>query len=432
MGVTPAAAPDGAGVWITALPVSTTGAALGLKPDDVVTSVNGTRVVQPIDFVHATRKLRAGDPLRMEVKRGDRTLTLQGPAVGAPRETYGQAFVEYGAVPFRGGVLRDIYAAPTRAHTGPVLFLIQGYTCGSIDNTDPNGAYRRLTEHLLQRGIAVYRVEKPGVGDSTGGADCWTSDFETEVAAFEEAYKALLGQRGVSRDRLFIFGHSMGGLQAPLVASRLGSPRGVAVYGTVLRPWREWAYDAVTQQSVLLSGRDPVAAAESLAALRPGLDALYGREMTPEDILKDPKLAPGARSIGYSGGEYMSNRKVDYWRGVNAAPLFAAWRDTDSHVLAMYGAADFVAIHDHDHRRLADVTNYYRPGTGRFVSVPETGHGFQLLGEPERLKEAAWSGAPPPAGPNRFNPQVARELADWIDAVMAAPKADTQKRKRAG
>ena len=82
---------------------------------------------------------------------------LRGTAIARPLEVFTGAHIDYGAVDFGGGQLRDIFVEPDGVAAAPIVFLIQGFSCATIEFP----AYHRLGEELVRRGIGFYRVEKP-------------------------------------------------------------------------------------------------------------------------------------------------------------------------------------------------------------------------------------------------------------------------------
>lgn len=392
---------------------------LGIRAGDVVLAVNGKPVAGAADV--AAAGLRDGTPLRVEVWRARARLSLSGQAVGNPPERYEGAEVTYGAVPFRGGLLRDITVAPAGRPDAPVVFIIQGYDCGSMESPDPDQHYRRLTRGLLARGIATYRVEKPGVGDSRGTPACADIDLETEVAAFRAAYDKLTGTGRVPPSRVFLFGHSMGGIEAPLLVSALPRPPGgVAVFGTALRPWYDYIVGLMQFQGLMYRDEDPVAAARATAASREALRLFLLERKTPAEIVQaDPGHAQGLRdSHGWEGGERLLGRHYAFWQQVANAPLVEAWRDTKAPVLVLHGASDIQAVNGEDHRLIADVVNHYRPGSACFVQFAGTDHGWNLTGDRATIRRQAREGTTPPGRPP-VNPRVAEVLADWVQARLS-------------
>ena len=95
-------------------------------------------------------------------------------------------------------------------------------------------------------GYVTMRVDKPGCGDSEGGP--WPEiDFQAELDGYGQGLKALKAYSFVDPDKVFIFGHSMGGVMGPLLAAET-KVKGVAVYGTVFRTWFEYQVENVRRQ----------------------------------------------------------------------------------------------------------------------------------------------------------------------------------------
>ena len=79
-------------------------------------------------------------------------------------------------------------------------------------------ASRFLAEHLAGRGIAALIYDKRGVGKSTG--DWRQSDFNDLAADAISAIALLKQRKEIDPQKIGIYGHSQGGMIAPLVASR--------------------------------------------------------------------------------------------------------------------------------------------------------------------------------------------------------------------
>ena len=428
-----ALAPAGAGqqgVVVRNVFPSLTAERIGLRPNDVILSIDGRPVSSVPAAVSAIRSVTAGSPLKLTVRRGVNTLSLAGKAVGQPLEAYPGARTQYGAVPFRGGYLRDILIMPERVRDAPVVFLLQGFSCSTIEPVDENAAYRQLAKYLAAAGIGFYRVEKPGVGDSIGNLRCEHIDYATELDAFRSAYRHLVSDLGVSPDRIFMFGHSLGALQAPMLAAEV-APRGVAVYGAVLRNWADYHQNVAAFQGYLALGEDPVVESNRYEGLRDLFRRFYFERQSPRTIATDdPRLTePLHELFGWDGGDQVIGRDYHFSQDLAHLPIYAAWRDTRSNVLAMYGESDLIALFDVDTRLIADMANYYRPGTGTFVEIPGTEHGMTLVGNRQEFRETTMKQGAPPEG--RFNPEIARVLVGWIRQSMARPPVRTIADRRA-
>jgi dienelactone hydrolase len=389
----------------------------------VIVAAGGKPVRRNADISAFVRDLTAGSPVQLQVRRSGKTMTMRGKAAARPRESYAGADTVYGAVPFAGGHLRDILVTPQGAERPPVLFLIQGFSCATVETANPAAPYRQIGNDLVAAGIAFYRVEKPQVGDSRGGPNCADTDFATELDAFRSAYRSLIA-RGFEADRIFILGHSMGGIQAPLLAAEL-PPRGVAVYGTGLKNWADYHRDIDLYQNYLFTGTDPAEQAQRAARTRKVIDAFYFDRLTPAEIVRrDPAAAPLLReTFSWDGGDRVFGRNYRFTQDLAQLPMIRAWRDTRSNVLAMYGESDVVALFDSDHQVIADIADFHRPGSGRYRSFPGTDHGMGVVGTRTELREKTRAAAAPPSGP--FNPEVAAALVEWIRASMAKPPVRT-------
>ncbi|WP_119681110.1 PDZ domain-containing protein [Indioceanicola profundi] len=433
LGVAPVAVPpelvaevgEGRGVLVRQVLPALNAERLGVQTGDVILALNGTAISSPAGLVAAIGVVRAGDALELTLWRDGRELTVSGTAVGKPEETYRDASVSYGAVPFQGGRLRDILVLPEGRPDAPVVFIIQGYTCSSVESPSPDFIYSRLTAELLAHGVGTYRVEKSGMGDSRGTPRCDSIDFETELAAFQAGYKAMMEVRGIPPERIFMFGHSMGGLEAPLLAAQGPAPRGVAVYGTVLRNWHDYILDVIRIQDVVFGDGDPVQSAERAESARETLRRFYLEKRPPADLEAEDALH--GRILrdfhGWDGEERLFGRHYSYWHQLPEQPLTAAWRDTLAETLVLHGAEDAAAVNDEDHRLIAEVVNHYRPGTACYVEFLETDHGMDRVGSRGEVRqEARTQGEEPAAG----NPRVAEVLADWVAATLAKPPLGTQ------
>jgi pimeloyl-ACP methyl ester carboxylesterase len=403
---------------------NSTAQALGLLPGDVILTFNGGPVANMSDIVRAMQNVRANDTIRLQIKRGAQALALLGRAYPRPTETYAGASVRYGAVAHNGGLLRDILVMPEGKPDAPVVYLIQGYTCYSIEVGTPGGNfYKELIPGLIERGIGFYRVEKAGMGDSRGGTSCAEGGFDAELAGFKAAYAHLRTSLNIPANRIFLLGHSMGGTQAPMVAAASGEdhPRGVAVYGTALRNWHDYTLQVIGIQSFYANGSDPAGLEDLLEVGRPILKAIYQDGKSPAEVAASSPQAKEflEEMLQWDGKETLLYRTATYWRELTAKRTTAAWRDTKAQVLAMYGESDFAAIDATDHIRIADIANHYRPGSGQYVFVPKTGHTMQMDGTMAEARAATQAGSPPTNKP--YNRDITKILADWVMASMGKP-----------
>jgi uncharacterized protein len=108
---------------------------------------------------------------------------------------------------------------PRSAGPFPAVLLIQGSGAHDRDETIfDHKPFLILADYLTRRGIEVLRVDKRGVGGSSGSTREGTSGaFADDVLAGVEFLK---NRREVRGSQIGLIGHSEGGLIAPLAASR--------------------------------------------------------------------------------------------------------------------------------------------------------------------------------------------------------------------
>ena len=129
----------------------------------------------------------------------------------------------------------------TAAGPFPVVITISGSGGQDRDEYIPvAGGYRpfrQLADTLGHHGIAVLRFDDRGVGGSTGNhAAASTKDFADDVRA---VIRYLRGRPDVASERIFLLGHSEGGMIAPMVATTDERVRGIILMAGTGKTGRE-------------------------------------------------------------------------------------------------------------------------------------------------------------------------------------------------
>ena len=402
----------GAGVEVREVFAGSSADEAGVKPGDVLATVAGAPVQSPAEAVDAIGKARAGDALELGLVREgeplDKTIKLKE----RPREQSDAFDVVYGSVPGKAGRLRTILTRPKGEAKRPALFLIQGYGCGSVEGMPGRPVeFQLIADAFTEHGFVTLRVEKPGCGDSEGGP-CPEVDFLTELDGYRRGLKWLKTLDGVDPDKVFLFGHSLGGIWAPMVAAD-DPVKGVAVYGTVAKTWLEYELENRRRQ-LLLGGASYSEVDRRVRAGAEFLHALLVEKQEPGRIIAErPELADVGRVMS-PDGRHVYGRSAEFLRQVAALPLTDAWSKLDARVLAAWGAADFVST-EADHRMIADLVNRDHPGRATFLTLVGIDHGFQRAGSPKESFDRSTSGAP-----REFHPGIIEALIDWADAVLAS------------
>lgn len=131
---------------------------------------------------------------------------------------------EHLRVPSSGAVLAGTLTRPRAAPQRrlPAVVLISGSGPQDRDSFLPLGPgyrlFRQLADTLSRRGIAVFRLDDRGTGNSSGN---FAAATEVDFAADVDAAVAFLRTRpDIDANRIALLGHSEGGVIGPIVAAR--------------------------------------------------------------------------------------------------------------------------------------------------------------------------------------------------------------------
>jgi len=382
-----------------------------VKVGDILIAIDGTKFNTFAAMNGLIRDKKAGDEVELSM------LTESGETVKRkiklnerPRDP-GDATYEviYDHVVSNGHRMRTVITKPKKAGKHPVFFWIQGISLGTIDYplTAPNGT-AKILKSFSDDGYVTVRVEKPGIGDSEGGpANKVLYDEETDI--FRQGLKALNKYDFVDRSKVYIFGHSMGGCHAPILAAEI-PVKGIISYGTVSDSWLEWQIKADRFQAIL-GGADPEQVDQDVRKTVAFYSALYNDRKSPEQIAKEnPSLAEFAKQAS-ADGQNLSARSIDYMRGVNDKNFSHYWaRVGEAKVLAAFGENDFVAL-ETCQTQIPIVVNRVKPGNAVYIKVKESDHGFTKT---TSMKDSLdkWGR---PGG--EFNPEIIRVCKEWIKSI---------------
>ncbi|MEM7370490.1 MAG: alpha/beta fold hydrolase [Bacteroidota bacterium] len=373
-GIQMEAADDGQGILVLRVFDNTTASALDLQAEDLILSVNDQAYTDVYDLVDAIGQWRMGDPIHVQIKRGKKAKTLRGQVVGKPLETSEHAEVIYDAVAYDGGQLRSILELPKEVQDPPVVFFLPGVGCGTLDFPyQSNSTTKLLVESLVQKGIAVFRVEKPGMGDSQGTKDCDEMDYPYEVAAMEAGLQQLQQTEGINKEQIFLYGHSLGVVTAPLVATRQ-QVAGIIAWGGLSTSWYEYSLKILRDQKVLF-GQDYAQIESNLRQSIPFYYDFYIRQQSPEQLAQNPDYQDLVKHH-FQGDLWYGLHHYSYFHTLNEVDLLTAYKEANCPVLALAGNHDIHAVNTDWARHIAEAVNFYRPHQGEYAIIPQTTHHY--------------------------------------------------------
>ena len=359
---------NGGGVTINAVLPSLPGEAAGLKPGDVIASVDGTPVANNAEFLVKLRR-PGGQPVVLGITRAGSAMPVRVVLAEAAKEHDPAVDTRYDALEIDHSLRRILVTSPHGA-TGkhPAVLVVGGIGCYSVDvASNTEDAYMRLTHDLSKRGFVTMRLEKSGVGDSQG-PPCPTVDYTTEAASYGVALDALRREPLADPAHVYIFGHSIGSIIGPRLAAEK-HVAGIAVAEGVARPWIEYELENSRRQAQL-GGRSPADVDKSLLLKEDCMHRLLVERQPKSTLLRDkPECA-----------DYTQYPAPDaYFQQLAPLNMAQPWMDLSIPVLAVYGTGDFVTD-ERDHQRIVDIVNAVHPGNARLVVIPGMDHNLTPAG----------------------------------------------------
>ena len=319
--------------------------------------------------------------------------------------------VRYGEALTDKGYRVRTYTSRPRDATGrlPVVVFIPWLSCDAVDNpgrVERDGWARMLRIVMRESGAQVVRIEKPGVGDSEGPR-CDSTDLEDDMAAMRAGIRAALADPGVDPQRFVLFGGSIGGALAPVLAREV-KPSAIVASGGFARTWLEHMIE-IERRRLTLSGKSP-SEVDAAMHMFPAFyaEVLEARRTPREAIAAHPEW----KQFWYDEPERQYGRHIRYYQQVQRLDVEGAWRDVTVPTLLLWGEYDWIMGREEPDRAAAIlrardpslVTYELRRGMNHhFFTYPSAQAAF-----------AEKDGV--------FDEDAARTIAAWIKAQAAAAR----------
>jgi len=375
--------------------------AAGLREGDVIRSIDGEPISSESELRTALRPRHAGDEIRLAVARAGTESTLTLLAGGAPEERADGVHIEYTSFESGGVRLRAVVASPPDAAGKrlPALLLVSALGSPQLIGGSFHSAGREMAYAAARAGYRALRVELRGAGDSEG-EDYRTTDFETEIADNLAAFDYLAGRPDVQPGRLFVYGHSTGGIEAAVVASRRPAA-GLIVSCTVGRTHFERMADTIRLQGELAG--DPEGEIDRGVAARLAFVAAILRGAGAAELSADSTFA------GYfnRAGRIMDDRTVAYWRQQLRLPLAEVYSRVSCPTLVLHAASDFLTQRA-CHERIRDLLIAAGNAGATFREIPGVDHAYS------RARDVRESFERYRTGDFQYDPAPAAAIVEWL------------------
>lgn len=226
---------------------------------------------------------------------------------------------------FPVGNLPGTLAMPTSTGKVPAVVLVHGSGPHDRDETiGPNRPFLDIARGLAQQGIAVLRYEKRTKArpqDFTSGN--YTMDDETTYDAVA-AVAALRAAPGIDPDRVFVLGHSQGGMLAPRIAEKSGHVAGLILLAA---PARSLLTLLPEQNRYLVNLDGTISAAEQAH-----LDKL------------DAQIAAVRSGADVAAADSPLGVPANYWRSIEAVDPVADAQASKLPIMLIHGGRDFQVV----------------------------------------------------------------------------------------
>ncbi len=319
-----------------------------------------------------------------------------------PKETHTDFEILYSFVASNKRKLRIIITRPRKEGIYPVLFFLQGYECSSIDLADnDNHPYAKLLYGVTGQQFVTVRLEKSGVGDSEG-VHCRDTDFYMELENYFNTLKHLQKLRYIDCRAIFLFGYSIGGVIAPLLAMAF-PVRGILVFGTVAKGWIEYTIEN-TRRQLQLAKKGAGEIHNDMERLFCFLFLFAVKKYSPRSLLaKHPEFAST-----FSKKKYIYNRHYSFFQQLAGINIAEAWTKVNCPALIMWGKGDYVSSLE-DHKLIYKILkgNNRSPKT-KLIQL-DSDHFFRRVTTMENsyLNKHV----------SDFNKQIIRETTKWCKAL---------------
>lgn len=393
---------------------------IGIQNNDILIKINNNNIDSPNSLLIEAKKLRENEKILVELIRNNKNLSLSGNVIAKPKESSETARIIYGEFAYKNGYVRTIYKTLKNQKPLGTIYFLQGLPCYSMDNFQELDKTKQALDAMVERGFAVYRIEKGDMGDNVNTPNCEAMGFNEEVSMMEAGYRNLLTLNDIDTSKIFLFGHSMGGITAPLLAEKF-QPKGVVVYGTGFKPWLEYLFDAYLIQ-LQYYGEDLATLRENVEKYKPFLYDYFYNQKPIDEICKNPLgLKAMEEILSYNPETKLgaSGRSPLVFKEMNDHNLAKAWGNYKNDVLAIYGECDLAANNAEDHKNLIQYINKKNPGKGTFWLAPGTTHTFEEIGTMEEFinmqknPQAFYQYAA-----TKFNPKVFDYTCNWMKEIL--------------
>ncbi len=286
-------------------------------------------------------------------------------------------------------VLPGTLTVPRGAGPFPAVVLVHGSGPNDRDETiGPNKPFRDLAWGLASRNIAVLRYEKRTQAYSTKIARA-QGNLTVKEETVDDALAAVKLLRQTARidtQRIFVLGHSLGGMLIPRIGKRDSNIAGFVILAGLTRALE----DTIVEQTTYIFSLDGFISEEEITQIEE-----FKRKA---DRVKDPKL-----SVDTPSADLPLDVAPAYWLDLRGYKPHEMAKELRQRMLILQGGRDYQVT-------MADFENWKKSLDGRpnvvLKSYPKLNHLFIEGTGPSRPSEYKI--------PGHVAAEVITDIAEWI------------------
>lgn len=313
--------------------------------------------------------------------------------------------------------MRTILTLPNGVSNPPVAIFLPGIGCGSTDyHYNSQAPLKISTEDLAKQGIAVYRVEKPGMGDSEGTQHCLEMDYDYEVAAMDAALSKLKTISEINNKQIFLFGHSLGVITSAALAPKHQDVAGIIAWGGISMTWFEYILKIERKQSII-TGDEYEETDQAFRKKLPFLYDFYINKKSKAELQENPDYAAFIDEY-FDGDLWFGLHHYKFFHTLNEIDVRTGFKKANCPLLALAGEFDIHTVDTEWAKEITDVVNYYRPNQGTYYIIPQTTHHYHTVPSMEfynDLRQSKQLNGQYMA--DHFNHDIPIIVAKWIQGV---------------
>ena len=292
--------------------------------------------------------------------------------------------------------LKGLLTLPEGSGPFPAVVLVHGSGSSNMDEkVGKLTPFRDLAEGLAARGIACIRYDKRSHAHGLKMVLDKKHPITVREETIEDALLAaalLRADRRIDPDRVFLAGHSMGGMLAPRIECEGGDFRGLILLAGSPRRMEEILLEQTEEAMAGVPGFARKPAEKQLQKLRRTFEGLYD---LPDEEAKRKKVGGGTTLYYF---KEMGQPTVAQWLEKTAKPLLILQGEKDVQVKAHVDFALYKEL-------LADRDNV------TFRLFPDLNHAF-VTARFDSIADAKKEFTPE----RHIGPEVLDEIAEWVKA----------------